>query len=791
MAKEILLIEIREDGARVVKRNIASIGDSADKTQSALASLKTVLGGLISTRVLKDTVMLADTYANLLNRIRVVTSSANELNQAMAGVARITRETRTSLEGNVDMYARVALNTNRMGLAMKDVLRFSTQLNHAIVLSGVTAREAQWGMVQFSQALAAGALRGDELRAVMEQLPVVTDVITSHLGITRGELRKLAFEGRVTTQVIVDAFNAAEKELAERFGKRIPTIDQGLTVLRGSFIRFIGEQDQAWQGTSKLAQALLWVADNMDTLGRIAQIAGTLIGGILVVNTLKLVASWKLFNLALLETHPVLLVIATMSVGLVVFADKIKLAQGEAATLADTVRAFGPEFTAAGEAAGEMWNKLADSSGLDNLKIKSDITLEGILITLGRAADGFAGIMSGIGNMVINGVKIIGDQFMQILRHIGAFFEAVWDKFKRDLSAMRLATETTALAAREALRGNLEMAKAFGKTALAAMGTAGDKSVLDFYLVSAKEIESTFRNEGQTASEAFWDGFNGAGTASEDMMKRVVNRARGIAAARTEGKIATGVDEGALTPQQAELLKEVTGDTEQLIKRMADLKVLFDTNRISVEEYNRALVEMKVKSLDSQLDTASGFKKGFMEVGLEITNFSDQAASTVTNAFASMEDALVSFVTTGKVDFKSLVDSILGDLTRLLARQALVSILGFILPGGSLLSSLAEVSTGGTTTAAAATPRANGGPVSAGEPYWVGERGPEPFIPDRSGKVISNEMVTSATQAAATQAPAQINIVNVWSTDDILDTMNSTDGERIIVNKSPGRKSQK
>ena len=780
--KEILIIEIRADGARVVKRNLNDIGTTADKVTDVATKLSTVLGGVISARVIKDTVMLADRYANLLNRMRVVTSSNYELNRAMEGVYQITRETRTALEGNVDMYARVALNTRKMGFAMQDVLRFSKQLNHAIILSGVTAREAQWGMVQFSQALAAGALRGDELRAVMEQLPVVTDVIVDHLGVTRGELRKLAFEGRVTSKVIIEAFNAAEKDLAERFGKRVPTLDQGITVLRSSFIRFIGEQDRVWQGTSTLAQVLLWASDNMDTLGRFAQIAGAVIGGILLNNTIKIIAQWKLFSLQVLKTHGWLVLLAAATAAIVVFADKITLAAGETATLADVVRGLGPEFKAAGEGAAIMWNNLADASGLDKLKVSANVTLEGILITIGRVADRFAGIMQGIVATIINGVRVIGDQLMRVLRHLGAFFKAIFMGFKQDLAAMRSSIIATAKAAQAALRGNLEQAKMAGNVAVAALKVGAGTGVIDFYKQQAAEIEANFSSTGKTSGEAFWEAFHGAGTASEDMMKRAIERGRVSAAQRDAGGLGAGKDEGALTPQQSQLLDKVTGNLEKITAGKDDLKVLFDQGWISAQQFNRAMGEFELKGLEASTSVADGFRRGFLEMGLEITNFADMAAKTVTNAFKGMEDALVSFVTTGKVDFKSLVDSMLADLTRLLARQLIVKALGSLGGGGG--SALAGL----FSTAAPTAARAAGGPVSPGVPYEINEhsggRAKEVFIAGTQGRVVNNREAQGLGQQGQ---PPVIKVVNVWSTDDVINTMKSSEGERVIVNYSPGR----
>ena len=77
--------------------------------------------------------------------------------------------------------------------------------------------------------------------------------------------------------------------------------------------------------------------------------------------------------------------------------------------------------------------------------------------------------------------------------------------------------------------------------------------------------------------------------------------------------------------------------------------------------------------------------------------------------------------------------------------------------------------------------------VSAGGAYWVGEKGPEIFNPNRSGNIQSNKQ---SMAAPAAPAPAEITIVNVWSTDDVLDTMGSSEGKRIILNQSPGKGQQ-
>jgi lambda family phage tail tape measure protein len=132
-----------------------------------------------------------------------------------------------------------------------------------------------------------------------------------------------------------------------------------------------------------------------------------------------------------------------------------------------------------------------------------------------------------------------------------------------------------------------------------------------------------------------------------------------------------------------------------------------------------------------------------------ITNASNIAAQTndlFTNAFQGMEDALVKFVTTGKLDFKSLADSILVDITRIIIKQtimnALMNAFGIGGTGPIGFASVAGISGG----------RADGGPVEAGKSYFVGERGPEIFSPNTNGTILPNGVMPKA------QAQQIINI---------------------------------
>jgi len=115
----------------------------------------------------------------------------------------------------------------------------------------------------------------------------------------------------------------------------------------------------------------------------------------------------------------------------------------------------------------------------------------------------------------------------------------------------------------------------------------------------------------------------------------------------------------------------------------------------------------------------------------EVTNVAKATEALLTNAFRSIEDALVSMVRTGKLDFRSLADSIIADLIRIQIRQQMLPWLSNPATGSSLIGWLSGMF------------RAQGGPVSAARPYVVGEQGPELFIPNVSGMMLANAALQS------------------------------------------------
>jgi len=296
MATETIDIIVRENGARVVKRNLEEIGAVAERSVRGLRLLQNALFVLGGAGLLSGLTRMLDTLTNFENRLTLVTKSTAELNAVQDELFNIATRTRSSFESTAEVYTRVALAVRQIGLSQRDTLNFTESLNQATILSGASAREAAAALIQLSQGLAAGRLNGDELRSVLEQLPFVADIIAEELGVTRGELRKLGADGKITTQVLIDAFRNAREEIAEKFAKTVPTIGQSFEVFRTQLLRVLDSLDDTTGASAAVARAIIAVANSLDVLVASVIVAGLAFAGWKLGGMISTLLAWASAN---------------------------------------------------------------------------------------------------------------------------------------------------------------------------------------------------------------------------------------------------------------------------------------------------------------------------------------------------------------------------------------------------------------------------------------------------------------------------------------------------------------
>lgn len=222
----------------------------------AIAGLGSALGVVSFVQLGRSAIQAADSMTLLESKLRLVSTSEENLARVQSQVVDLARDTRQQLDSVGELYARLARSSKTLGASQSDILRVTRAVGQAIQISGNTAMEAEAGMIQLSQALASGTLRGDELRSVLEQMPRVAQAIAEGLGVTVGQLRALGAEGRLTSDQVFKALISQTGKLNDEFRKLTPTVGQSMTVLGNELKVAVASLLDATGTTNRLTSAI-------------------------------------------------------------------------------------------------------------------------------------------------------------------------------------------------------------------------------------------------------------------------------------------------------------------------------------------------------------------------------------------------------------------------------------------------------------------------------------------------------------------------------------------------------
>ncbi|MDR9542059.1 tape measure protein [Acinetobacter baumannii] len=255
--------------------SITKKGDFASKSMDRMSVATRALAGYMAGLVtVSSAISKMDTYTGLQNRLKLVTNNQVELNKATEDTFRIAQKTYSAWDSVLQVYQRFSDNAKTLNLTMVDTARLTETVSKAVAISGASAQAADAALVQFGQALASGTLRGEELNSVMEQTPALAKAIAQGMGITVGQLRSVAAEGKITSQEIVKALRNVEKDVDTLFAKTDITIGQSLTLLNNEITKFVGEAGKGSGAAQVLAGSIQTLASNLDLIADGALVVG-------------------------------------------------------------------------------------------------------------------------------------------------------------------------------------------------------------------------------------------------------------------------------------------------------------------------------------------------------------------------------------------------------------------------------------------------------------------------------------------------------------------------------------
>lgn len=223
----------------------------------AMATLGVGLG-------VKELAEAADTYANLSARIQLATKDTGDFKSAIAGVHQIALNTNSSLDSTAELFGKLNTVAKDMGMTQQQALDLTKTVTQAIKLGGGSVQGSEAAVQQFIQAIQGGVLRGEEFNSMMENGYGLAEALAKGLGVTTGELRKMAENGELGAERVLKALEGQKAAIEAAYAELPNTIGNALQKIATSWQIVIGEMDQANGASAQVAEWLSVLADNLD-----------------------------------------------------------------------------------------------------------------------------------------------------------------------------------------------------------------------------------------------------------------------------------------------------------------------------------------------------------------------------------------------------------------------------------------------------------------------------------------------------------------------------------------------
>ena len=279
-----------------------SVQNSERSASGLMGTISKIAGAIGVVKLAENFVETADEMAQITAKLNLINDGFMTTEQLQSAIYNSAQRTRSSFQDTAQLVARIGMNTGDTFKSNAEIVKFAENLNKSFKIAGASAQEQSSVILQLSQALAGGLLRGQEFNAVMSGAPNIIKNIANYMGVTVGEMRDLAAEGEITSDIIREAMLGATDEinsqfdtLPRTFGDVMTTAKNQITTsLNGAFEEWItklnggdvqGAIDKVTDAITTFAtvgadalmdivDAITWIIDNFEQIGPVLEGAG-------------------------------------------------------------------------------------------------------------------------------------------------------------------------------------------------------------------------------------------------------------------------------------------------------------------------------------------------------------------------------------------------------------------------------------------------------------------------------------------------------------------------------------
>ena len=292
-----------ESGANGIKRTWDKVKNAVQGVMAALAANKVI--------ELADSMTTTRARLDLMNDGLQTTAELQDMIMESANRSRASYQTTADAVAKMGVMAGDAFSSN------EELIAFSELINKQFTIAGTSAAGIDAAMLQLTQAMSSGVLRGEELNSVFEQAPTIIQTIADYLGVPIGKIREMAAEGQITSEIVKNAMLASADEINAKFESMPMTFAQAWTIAKNAILEVLTPV------LTLIGQGAQWIYDNWSMIAPVFWGVAAAALGYAVALGIQTAATWiangaaKAFFTTLL-TNPLFWI--ALAIGVVVAA---------------------------------------------------------------------------------------------------------------------------------------------------------------------------------------------------------------------------------------------------------------------------------------------------------------------------------------------------------------------------------------------------------------------------------------------------------------------------------------
>lgn len=197
-----------------------------------MGTLKSMAGMYLSFQGIKFAGELSDNVTSVLSRLNLMNDGLRTTKELSEVIMKAAYESGAGYLDTAEAIAKMGLNAGSAFQSNDELIAFMEQINKTFAIGGASAVEQSNAMVQLSQAMAAGALRGEELNSILDGAPGIARNIEKYMGWAEGSIKSYAEDGKVTAEVVKNAMLSMAEETNEKFNSMPTTISRTFEKLK-------------------------------------------------------------------------------------------------------------------------------------------------------------------------------------------------------------------------------------------------------------------------------------------------------------------------------------------------------------------------------------------------------------------------------------------------------------------------------------------------------------------------------------------------------------------------------